>query len=287
MKVRNIAIVGGGPSAVAAAKYVVHFIYRQPLSASKIRFLKLLIRYILAEKAFDRIVIFEQRSKSGGIWNYTPETTPSPSFQIPQTNPRGLLEHPIWRGVNAVSDEKEIQPNKEPIFVSPIYDQLETNIPRSLMRFSDWPFPEDSQLFPKHQTVLEYLRSYAKDVLHLIKFHTQVKEVSLVSNGNNSDEQQDKWRVQSVDLLNDRTETEIFDAVIAANGHFNVPYIPDIKGIREWTKIFPNSISHSIYYRRPEDYAAKVNYICHSHSNMVTKQGYNTNYHSPESRRSR
>jgi cation diffusion facilitator CzcD-associated flavoprotein CzcO len=47
LKARSIAIVGAGPSGVIAAKY------------------------LKAEKAFDKIVLFEQRSKSGGIWNYT------------------------------------------------------------------------------------------------------------------------------------------------------------------------------------------------------------------------
>ncbi len=46
--VKRIAIVGAGPTGLAAAKYLV------------------------AENAFDTIDIYEQQGEVGGVWNYTP-----------------------------------------------------------------------------------------------------------------------------------------------------------------------------------------------------------------------
>ena len=50
---------------------------------------------------------------------------------------------------------------------------------------------------------------------------------------------------------------ETFDAVVVASGHFNVPYIPSVPGIRTWYEAYPDSISHSMFYRRPEEYTSK------------------------------
>ena len=48
-----------------------------------------------------------------------------------------------------------------------------------------------------------------------------------------------------------------YDAIVVASGHYAVPHIPDIKGIRQWNEGYPGRISHSKLYRRPEDYAGK------------------------------
>ena len=49
-------------------------------------------------------------------------------------------------------------------FVSPIYDRLEANLPKMLMQHSDMAFAAHDQLFPKHETIDEYLKRYADDV---------------------------------------------------------------------------------------------------------------------------
>lgn len=229
IKAKSIAIVGAGPSGVAAAKY------------------------LLAEKAFDRIVLFEQRSRSGGIWNYTADQTNEDLFTIPQTDPRGKNQDPIWMGqpshdAASGSDGSE-SPQEDLSFVSPMYEKLETNIPRGLMGFQDLAWPEDSQLFPTHQTVLNYIDDYGKDVQHLVEYRTQVVNAEPTSNSSHSN-----WRVRIRHLETAEEEESEFDALIIANGHFIVPFIPDIQGIREWNTKHAGRINHSKYYRRPEDY---------------------------------
>lgn len=58
-------------------------------------------RYLLAERTFTTIDVFEQRSDAGGVWRYTAENDTDASFTIPSTNPGVGLEKPFWR----VSDE--------------------------------------------------------------------------------------------------------------------------------------------------------------------------------------
>ncbi|KAF7192625.1 Thiol-specific monooxygenase [Pseudocercospora fuligena] len=223
-RANNVAIIGAGPSGIAAAKY------------------------LLAEKAFSRITIFEQRSTTGGLWNYIPcDSESALDVSIPQTSPHAGLDQPIWKNSNEANDGQE-----QAQFMTAVYERLETNIPRGLMGFSDLEWPEDCQLFPKHEDVLEYIEQYAKDVLHLIQFRTQVLDVRPHS--------QDQWLVKTQAVEQKIASTpveEVYDAVIVASGHYAVPYIPDVVGIQDWNRAHPGLISHSKYYRKPENYTGK------------------------------
>lgn len=174
----------------------------------------------------------------GGIWNLsTPER--SRHIPIPQTNPR--------YGQNE-DDDNSLE------FESPLYDYLETNIPKQLMAFSDVPFPKDDPLFPSHQAVLRYLEKYAQDVRHLIRFNTAVRDVSTVLDEATGREH---WKVVAEDLRQKQATSTVYDAVVVANGHYTVPYVPDIKGIAEWNATYPGAIIHSKSYRKPEDFKEK------------------------------
>lgn len=137
-------------------------------------------------------------------------------------------------------------------FLTPVYERLETNIPRGLMGFSDLNWPEETQLFPRHEDVLEYISRYSEHVLHLIDFDTRVLDVQQKADG--------KWTVKTRKVEHNQEtapKSEDFDAVLVANGHYDVPYIPDVPGIEAWNKAYPGIISHSKFYRRPEQYAGK------------------------------
>jgi cation diffusion facilitator CzcD-associated flavoprotein CzcO len=215
------------------------------------------IRYLRAEKALSKIVVFEQRSASGGIWNYTGDLIDEDLFNIPQTDPHGKNQDPIWRngsdklnGSAATNGISKVQP--KPSFLAPIYERLETNIPRGLMGFQDLEWPQDSQLFPKHETVRQYIHDYGKDVQDLVQYSTQVINVTPADQSPSG-----AWNVLTRNLLTNTQQTHHFDAVIVANGHFIVPYIPSITSIEEWNARYPGSITHSKYYRRPEDFTNK------------------------------
>ena len=205
-------------------------------------------RYLVAENAFSEIKIFEQRAEVGGLWNYTPTLDASDRDSIPQTSPRAANDRPVATSGNGEHHSGDAVPT----FTSPVYDKLETNIPRELMGFSDLDWPESCQLFPGHEAVLEYLQNYAEDVMHLIHFRTQVVDVRLEPDGT--------WCVRTRDLSENDTSSvheRIFDALVVSSGHFDVSYIPQVPGIEAWDQAYPGSILHSKYYRRPEDYTDK------------------------------
>ncbi|EHY55306.1 monooxygenase [Exophiala dermatitidis] len=214
--ISRIAIIGGGPVGVSCAKY------------------------LLAEKAFDTIDIYEQRDGVGGIWNLSPPTR-SKRIPIPQLDP-------FYGQKGSHAEEETLE------FESPLYDYLETNIPKQLMAFSDKPFPDEEPLFPSHQAVLRYLNEYADEVRHLIRFHTAVRDVKQFIDSKTG---QERWALQAEDLQTKQTISEEYDAVVVANGHYTVPYVPDIKGVAEWNATYPGHIIHSKAYRKPEDFTGK------------------------------
>jgi cation diffusion facilitator CzcD-associated flavoprotein CzcO len=241
--VRRIAIVGAGASGLTAARYAT----LSPDAVYTDANARVQSRYLLAEGCFDQIGILEQRDRVGGVWNpssaYEKERLPQ---DVPQENPYPPLEDPIWRPVNSAAEEQ-----REASFVSPLYDGLETNIPHNLMEFSDLPFPKEVQLFPTAEAVLEYLEDYSKDVRHLIQFHTQVVDIRL------HDAATGTWTVTSKDLATGITRRDSYDAIVAASGHYNVPYVPSINGISAWDTAYPGTIIHSRFYANPERYRDK------------------------------
>ena len=248
-KIKKIAVIGAGPAGLAAAKSVLFT--RLPIHVTNT-----LPRYLLAEKAFSEIVIFEQRLNVGGVWKATPSLKEDKNFTIPQTVPSLVPTEPAWDCV-ANANEEKFQ------FLSPIYDSLDTNIPYTLMSYSDHSFPEGIALFPRHEVVQEYLERYADGVRHLLRLGTQVLDVRPIT----EDGSKDKWSILTKDMKTGEVSVSLYDAVIVANGHYNDPYVPDIAGIREWNAAYPGSISHSKFYKRPDDFKDKVSppqaYISH------------------------
>ncbi|KAH8891284.1 FAD/NAD(P)-binding domain-containing protein [Thozetella sp. PMI_491] len=212
--VRNIAIVGAGPCGLAAAKY------------------------LLAQGVFDSIIIYEQQSEVGGVWDYSAE--PSATLHVPQVSAFCPPDPPI-------------RPDgAPPVFPTPMYSHLHTNIPRALMQFSDLPFREDSLIFPTRQDVERYLTQYAEGVRHLIQFSTQVKDIQL-----RRESGKDQWDLVASSTITGESVTETFDAVVVASGHYSTTYVPNIRNITEFHKAHPGVITHSKLYRTPEVYSGK------------------------------
>ncbi|KAL6889711.1 FAD/NAD(P)-binding domain-containing protein [Trichoderma longibrachiatum] len=197
-------------------------------------------RYLRAQGAVDSITVFEQQHQVGGVWLYSglaPKEVP-----VPQQDPFWGPEPAIWPdGADA------------PVFPSPMYERLHANIPGSLMRFHDREFPSDAWAFPKREEIQEYLVRYAEDLRHLIKFCHEVTRVSLETRDG-----RDQWHVEAKSTLNDdEVVRETYDAVVVANGHYSVPYVPTITNIEEFNRAHPNIITHSKQYRRSDGFKGK------------------------------
>ncbi|KAH6626994.1 hypothetical protein B0J18DRAFT_444184 [Chaetomium sp. MPI-SDFR-AT-0129] len=212
--VKKVAIVGAGPCGLAAAKY------------------------LLAQNAFEKIDVFEQQAEVGGVWNYSPQ--PSDTVRVPQLRADGPQDPPL---------PFDGEDGERPIFPSPMYDVLHTNIPRALMEFSDLPLRRDTLIFPSREHIQEYIVQYANDIRHLIQFSTQVEDIRL-----RVVDDKDNWDVDTVNLITGTTTSATYDAVVVVSGHYTAVYIPDTKGVREFHKVHPNIIRHSKHYRTPEQY---------------------------------
>ncbi|KAF7166777.1 hypothetical protein CNMCM5623_000284 [Aspergillus felis] len=232
--VRRIAVIGAGPSGLSAVKY------------------------LLAEKCFDKIDIFEQRSSVGGVWNYTPGALKADLVtRVPQLNPDGPLEEPIWYRSEETEEPRQLT------FISPIYSTLDTNIPKELMAYCDKPFPADCQVLPNHSTVKKYLEEYAEDVKDLVQFETQVLDVK------QEEPTRKAWALTTRNLRTGAKQTGTYDAVVVASGHFDVPYLPNIKGIEQWNKKYPGVVSHSKYFDSPEQFHDKKVIVVGSSASAV------------------
>ena len=166
--------------------------------------------------------IFEQNSFIGGQWNYDIEGTSS---------------------------------------TSAVYKNLKTNLPCSVMQFSDFPFPNDP---PESYVGLKEMRDY---LLAYAEKHQLEKYLLLNTTVDSVDETftvtytvQIKSEKELPTRLNqtliEKNETyaiysEPFDGICVANGHYSEVYIPsDIPGMGKQTF----RIIHSRSYREPEAY---------------------------------
>ena len=107
------------------------------------------------------------------------------------------------------------------------------------MGFPDFPFPPSDHSFLGHEEVAAYLKSYAKNfgLENFIKLGTEVKSLNAV----NPLDRQTAWKVET-----EGQHSQVFDAVIVCNGHFTVPWMPNIRGLDK----FKGSITHSHTYRQ-------------------------------------
>jgi len=213
--VKRVAIIGAGPSGLAVAKY------------------------LLAEHAFDKIDIYEQQSEVGGVWNYNSNITDN--IPVPQTTPMMPLDEPVWL-VGAAA----------PLFSNPMYDRLNTNIPKGLMKYSDQDFLPESLLFPTREDVQDYLVQYSQDVRHLIKLSTQVESLS-----HSRTDGQDRWCLTVRSTIDGKARENEYDAVVVASGHYSVPFIPWVPEIQAFRAAYPSIITHSKNYRSPRSFIGK------------------------------
>uniref|UniRef100_A0A914XW98 Flavin-containing monooxygenase n=1 Tax=Panagrolaimus superbus TaxID=310955 RepID=A0A914XW98_9BILA len=120
---------------------------------------------------------------------------------------------------------------------------MHTNLPKEVMRFEDFPFPDTEQSFVDHFTVLKYLNNYASTIKEHIQFDTKVIKVERSFNNK-------EWNV--ITESKNQTNNAIFDVVFVCNGHFSNPRLPN------WAKNLKISTIHSHDYRKAKNYEDKI-----------------------------
>jgi thioredoxin reductase len=181
--------------------------------------------------------IFEQNSFIGGQWHYDPD---------------GISE------------------------TTAVYKNLRTNLPCSVMQFSDFPFPNNEpESYVGYKEMQEYLIAYYEknQLFKYIIFNTKVisiDETFTVTYTVRVDPENEILNRPHQNLLekneNYAVYSEQFDAICVANGHYSEMYIPnDIPGL--YSQTFP--ILHARSYREPDHYRDKcVIVVGGSHSGV-------------------
>ncbi|TKA61164.1 hypothetical protein B0A55_12058, partial [Friedmanniomyces simplex] len=147
-----------------------------------------------------RVTMFERKASPGGVWN----TAPGNGY---------------WP--------------------SPVYEGLETNVPRTLMTLSDHAWPEDASLFPRSEVVRDYLQDYAAGVLR-----------SALGSANL------RITMSSRRCLGKEEEVaeEFFDGVVVASGNYHQPFVPKEYNVGEWCEAHPGSLLHAVDCCKREDF---------------------------------
>ncbi|KAF8459613.1 hypothetical protein BGX38DRAFT_1282839 [Terfezia claveryi] len=253
-KITRIAILGGGPSGIAALARLLKF---RPTH-------------------FPTIDLFEQRSDVGGIWNYTEETSPlvqyredsEPRLLLPLDDSRGRLAREgdipvLVRGQGRHGEKEMSQREKEEwVFPSPIYPSLTANLPKMLMEWADLPFGREVDMFPGHREILQDGDDGGGDdgtgdrreerVAEEHKHDGVTAWFGKVRRG--------EWRVVVGNVGGDdgdkgKGEERYYDAIVIASGRYSVPYIPDLPGLKDWVLAGKGkrSVEHSREFREVEE----------------------------------
>ncbi|GFS76099.1 flavin-containing monooxygenase FMO GS-OX-like 4 [Nephila pilipes] len=172
-------------------------------------------RHLIVEPDRFEFDIYEQQDDVGGTWRFSTHTG---------QDQYGIPVH------------------------SSMYKNLRTNLPKEVMAFPDFSFQNcDGRSFLHHTEVLFYLEEYAKHygLYEHIKFHKLIESIRPLKQENMTE-----WAISFSDVITKEKETYIYDAVMVCNGHYSVPYFPEILGLNN----FKGVMIHSHDYREPQDF---------------------------------
>ncbi|KAI8294057.1 Thiol-specific monooxygenase [Colletotrichum sp. SAR 10_98] len=239
-KIRRVAVIGAGPSGAIATDALVK------------------------EQAFDTVRVFDRRAVPGGTWIYTPH--------LPAAIPtlRKLLDGnadapvPIPTQLPAQTEKSEAVNSHQVRFSDTAqHEHLHTNITPEIMSFTTEPFPETltDRIREKYGDDAPFrgrgqIRDWVEDIF-VRNGHEKLLELSTTVEL--AEKKGDEWVLTLRKELpgKDQWWQERFDAIVVATGHYNIPWIPDIKGIAEYDERFPGRIVHSKHFRGSDKYKGK------------------------------
>ena len=161
--------------------------------------------------ATPEFVCFERQSGPGGIWNC--------SYRV------GFDEH------------------GEPIHSS-MYKYLWSNGPKECLEMANYTFQEHFgkpiPSYPPREVLADYLfgRMRKNGLEQYIQYNHAIRDVRF-------DEGTQKFTMQIENTKESTTQTQVFDYVICATGHFSVPNTPHFEGMQQ----FPGRIAHAHDFR--------------------------------------
>ncbi|KAH3687959.1 hypothetical protein WICPIJ_001056 [Wickerhamomyces pijperi] len=213
---------------------------------------------------FDEIVLYERRDVLGGVWYLDEkpnELDIEPGLSQNELDPQ--LQIP--KDINAQEGKKLERSTQERYIHTASYETLRTNIPEHLMTYSDeksWGADQSvyvEEEYVRGTAIQEYIERYVQRNKQHVVFNTTVESIDKdYSNGVDA-----KFKLtlrtelsetnedgKALDLWTERE----FDSVIIATGHYHVPYIPDVPGLKDVYRLHPGKISHSKTFRITDDF---------------------------------
>lgn len=228
--IKSVAVVGSGISGVSSAAH-------------------------LLRHGFE-VVVFERSSVTGGVWHFDPRPDRDPEY--PGTESQEGNRTPDAEN----SKENEDAQNGDDIALlhappGPCYEGLMNNVPTTMMRTTLLQWPEGTPDHVTHHEIETYVQRLSRETgAHDVTlFDTRVEEA--VKNAATG-----KWDVRTKTLRKDDDDGKhsfqerkwTFDAVVVAAGHYHVPLIPEVPGLAEWKRKYPDRVRHSKSYRYPHHY---------------------------------
>ncbi|EXJ83622.1 hypothetical protein A1O1_07245 [Capronia coronata CBS 617.96] len=201
------------------------------------------------------VTLFERSGVAGGVWHFDERSALEPQYPN-ETPSRGDYE--TKPELAYVTPPAEIDENHEDIEIAhappgPCYSGLQNNVSTRLMRTSLQAWPDGTPDFVSQKVMEEYIQTIADvhGVSAIAEYHTRVEEVRKAGT---------EWSIRTTTLqkqpgpfggphLVERRWT--FDAVVVASGHYHMPRIPDIPGLKELKQAWPDQVWHSKRYRNP------------------------------------
>lgn len=252
IQIKTVAVVGAGLSGVCSAAHLM----RQGLV----------------------VTLFERSKIAGGVWHFDersaldppyPNEKPSsgdyvrhqPSagcYHTPARTPTRTESHP--QGSTSRKEEvprlqrQNFEINHAP--PGPCYAGLKNNVSLPQMKTTLCEWPGGLEDFMNQRYLEEYIQKICRltNVDSMAHFDTRVEEVR-------KPRSQSSWVVRTTPPRNSVADEESlaelieeywkFDAVVVASGHYNMPRIPDIPGLKEFKERFPDRVMHSKGYRSP------------------------------------
>lgn len=151
-----------------------------------------------------------------------------------------------------------------------MHDHLESNIDARVMSYTQEPFPDSltassvqrwgsSSPFRHRSIIQKWISSLInrKGYEKLVQYNTTVELAEKIGS---------EWVLTLRQSKNEDDEDfwwqETFDAIVVANGHYNIPFIPTVPGLEDVETRFPGTVEHSKSYRGIESglYSRKVSY---------------------------
>ncbi|KAH8669143.1 hypothetical protein BX600DRAFT_497083 [Xylariales sp. PMI_506] len=233
--VRRVAVIGAGPAGAIT------------------------IDALAQEQAFEVIRVFERRDGPGGCWLDDAQKPPT------LTNFASLANRTADAPVTIPNRlPARTQKSDQPRFSeSSVYPSMETNIDFLPMEFSQEPIPDERSAlsislhgpntpFRRWDVIRRYITGLVerRGYDDWISYTTTVELVEKVGT---------EWKVtlRKAGKQSDYWWVEWFDAVVVANGHYTVPYIPSIDGLEDFEKARPGSVIHSKHFRGKDLFRGK------------------------------